>query len=391
MQGAVDAFVPGEIFELGGRSEGQLAGLNFAVKDLFDVVGRKTGGGNPSWKESHAPAARSAAAVERLLYAGAKVVGKTITDELAYSIVGKNWHYGTPRNGAASERMPGGSSSGSASAVSNGLCDFALGTDSGGSVRVPAAYCGLFGMRPSHGRISLDGCMALNPSYDTCGWLARSAEHLERVGLVLLGSRRAALHPTRLLAAPEVWSAASEEVVNALRPILRRIGDAEERSIFENEAEWNAMDQHSRNLQGFEAWQTFGGWINNSRPVLGPEIAERFRMASEITAEEAERARAQRAVFAQRMAQLLPAGSLMCIPTVPTVAALRSVDPDSLQSVRLRTLKFTCMAGLARLPQVTLPARTASGTPCGLSFLARHGDDEALLRYVSEISEERKP
>jgi amidase len=391
----VGAFVPGELFELGGRTEGPLAGLTFAVKDLFDVAGRKTGGGNPSWKDAHAPAARNAPAVERLLNAGARAIGKTITDELAYSIVGKNWHFGTPRNGAAAERMPGGSSSGSASAVSNNLCDFALGTDSGGSVRVPAAYCGLFGMRPSHGRIPLEGCMRLNPSYDTCGWFARSSEHLERVGLVLLASQRsAASRPAKLLVAPEAWAAADAEVAQALRPLLRRIeaalGSAAETRIFSDQAEWDAIDQHSRNLQGFEAWQTFGEWISRSRPVLGPEIEERFRIASKITPEEAERAREQRAGFAQRMSQLLTEGCVLCIPTVPTVAAPRDVDPDRLQAVRLKTLKFTCIAGLARLPQVTIPARIASGIPCGLSIMARHGDDEALLRLVNETHSERQ-
>ena len=391
LQDEAGAFVCGELFELSARSDGPLAGLTFAVKDLFDVAGHRTGGGNPTWKETHAPASRSAMAVERLLDGGATAVGKTVTDELAYSIVGKNWHFGTPKNGAAPDRMPGGSSSGSASAVSNSLCDFALGTDSGGSVRVPATYCGLFGMRPSHGRIPLEGCLALNPSYDTCGWFARSAQHLERIGHVLFGSRRPTnTDQTRLVLAPEVWSTATEQVIDALRPVLRKVegftGAAEKVSIFADEAEWNEVDQHSRNLQGFEAWQTFGEWIAKAKPVFGPDIAERFKLASTITLEDAEKAKARRAGFAERMAKLLPEGTLMCIPTTPTVAAPRSVDPDRLQAVRLKTLQFTCIAGMARLPQITIPVKTANGVPCGLSFIARHGDDEALLRFVSETA-----
>jgi amidase len=385
------AFVPGELFELSVRSDGPLAGLTFAVKDLFDVAGRATGGGNPTWKETHAHAMRSAVAVQRLLDSGATAIGKTVTDELAYSIVGKNWHFGTPRNGAAPDRMPGGSSSGSASAVSNRLCDFALGTDSGGSVRVPATYCGLFGMRPSHGRIPLAGCMALTPSYDTCGWFARSASHLERIGHVLLESRRpTSSGETRLLVAPEVWSAAEEEVVNALRPVLRKLessaGTAEQRSIFADEAQWREADRHSRNLQGFEAWRAFGDWITEAKPVFGPDIEERFKLASAVTSEDAKKAKARMAEFAQRMAEMLPQGTLMCIPTTPTVAAPCIVDPGRLQAVRLKTLQFTCIAGLARLPQVTIPVRTENGVPCGLSFIARHGDDEALLRFVSETA-----
>lgn len=381
----VGAFVPGERFELGVRSDGALAGLTFAVKDLFDIAGRRTGGGNPDWRKAHGPASQTAIAVQRLLEAGARVVGKTITDELAYSIIGRNWHYGTPTNGAAPERIPGGSSSGSAAAVSNGLCDFALGTDSGGSVRVPASYCGLFGMRPSYGRIPLEGCMALTPSYDTCGWFARNAAQLERIGHVLLKTRPPSVsHPFRLLVAPEVWSAAEREVVDALEPYLRTFTET---PIFADEAEWNALDQHSRNLQSFEAWQTFGEWITKAQPALGPEIGERFRLASTVDAEQAEKARAYRTGFATRMAALLPAGSVMCIPTTPTVAPRRADDPARIQAVRLKTLRFTCMAGMARLPQISVPVKTASGAPCGLSFLARHGDDEALLHFVRQAME----
>lgn len=387
--------MPGELFELCVRSDGPLAGLTFAVKDLFDIAGRRTGAGNPTWRETHGPASQTAVAVERLLSNGAKLIGKTITDELAYSIVGKNWHFGTPRNGAAADRMPGGSSSGSASAVSNGLCDFALGTDSGGSVRVPATYCGLFGMRPTHGRIPLEGCLALNPSYDTCGWFAKTGELLERVGHVLLETERPRRsYRIKLVTAPEVWSMATEDVIQALRPVVQRIetftGLADKRSIFADEAEWSAIDQHSRNLQGFEAWNTFGEWITKTKPVFGPDIEHRFKIASTVTIEDAEKARVGRALFAERMAKLLPEGTLMCIPTTPTVAAPRSVDPERLQAVRLKTLQFTCIAGMAGLPQITLPVIAESGVPCGLSLIARRGDDEVLLRFASEVVENER-
>ena len=129
---------------------------------------------------------KTARAITCLVEAGASLEGKVHTDELAYSLNGENHFYGTPLNPRAPDRVPGGSSSGSASAVASGACDFALGTDTGGSVRVPASYCGLFGIRPSHGRIPLDGCMPLAPSFDTVGWFARDARLLERVGAVLL-------------------------------------------------------------------------------------------------------------------------------------------------------------------------------------------------------------
>ena len=173
---------------------GPLDGLGFAVKDLIDIGGHKTGCGNPSWQYSHPPATVNALCVEQLLAAGARCVGKTVTDELAFSLLGENHFYGTPLNPKAPDRVPGGSSSGSASAVACGLADFALGTDTGGSVRVPASNCGTWGLRPSHGFISVAGVNPFAPTFDTVGILASSAVVLARAASVLLGQEEA---PTR--------------------------------------------------------------------------------------------------------------------------------------------------------------------------------------------------
>ena len=181
------AFV--ETFELAPTADGPLAGLSFAVKDLIDVADRLTGCGNPTWRDTHPPAAVHAVCVEQLLAAGAHAVGKTVTDELAFSLIGENHFYGTPLNAAAPNRVPGGSSSGSASAVACGLADFALGTDTGGSVRVPASNCGIWGLRTSHGFVSVAGVMPFAPTFDTVGILARSAEVLRRAAEVLLADK----------------------------------------------------------------------------------------------------------------------------------------------------------------------------------------------------------
>ena len=183
---------------LRGASEGPLAGLTFAAKDVFDIAGSRTGFGNPAWLESHPPATSTAPAVQLLLDAGADMVGKTVTDEITYSLSGQNAHYGTPLNSAAPGRIPGGSSSGSASAVAGGLVDFALGTDCGGSVRLPASYCGILGIRPSHGRISLEGVAPFTWSFDVAGWFARDADVFAKVGDVLLDEQFPAI-PARLL------------------------------------------------------------------------------------------------------------------------------------------------------------------------------------------------
>ena len=151
------AFCPNGDVALAGAGTGPLEGLSFAVKDIYHIAGHRTGFGNPTWLNTHQPADRTASTVSRLLDAGADMVGKTLTDEMAYSLTGENAHYGTPVNPAAPDRVPGGSSNGSASAVAGGLVDFALGTDCGGSVRLPASYCGILGMRPSLGRVPVDG------------------------------------------------------------------------------------------------------------------------------------------------------------------------------------------------------------------------------------------
>ena len=180
------AFVPGTPCIREATGSGRLDGLTFAVKDLIDVAGTATGGGNPDWLASHAAAAARRRWSTAALAAGARLVGKTVTDELAFSLEGENAHYGTPVNPACPERLPGGSSSGSAVAVAAGLVDFALGTDTGGSVRVPASFTGVFGFRPTHGRVSTQGVVEFAPSYDTVGWFARTADVLNLVGETLL-------------------------------------------------------------------------------------------------------------------------------------------------------------------------------------------------------------
>ena len=193
-----DAYLP-------GAAEGPLAGLTFAAKDILDVAGHVTGGGNPDWKASHQPAKKTAWVVQALVDAGATMVGKTLTDELTRGIFGENSHYGTPTNPRAPDRVPGGSSSGSVAAVAGGLVDFALGSDTGGSVRIPASFCGVFGIRPTHGRIPLDGILLQAPSYDTIGWFARDSEVFARVGTVLLGNEIKKARPHRILIAEDAF------------------------------------------------------------------------------------------------------------------------------------------------------------------------------------------
>jgi amidase len=276
----VGAFVPGPRVEVAGAADGPLAGLEFAVKDLFDVAGAITGYGNPDWARTHAPAAATAPVVLALTQAGAAMRGKTKTVELAYGLTGENVWYGTPTNPAAPDRFPGGSSCGSAAAVGAGLVDFALGTDTGGSVRIPASYCGVFGIRPTWGSVNLTGACPLGPSFDTAGWFAANATVLRRVGEVILPSGGdGALGP--LLKVQEAWVNAVPQTATALVGALvgaeRVLGPSLSVSIAPE-----GLDQfyeHFRAAQAEEAWASLGAWVQAIRPALGPGVAERFAAA----------------------------------------------------------------------------------------------------------------
>src|SRR5437899_1158615 len=226
----INAFVPGPRVHIEGRPGGPLSGLSFAAKDLFDVAGHPTGGGNPDWARSNPAPTRHAWAVQRLLDAGATLIGKTITDEVSLGIVGENAHYGTPVNPRAPGRIPGGSSSGSASAVAGGLADIALGTDCAGSVRLPASFCGIHGFRPTHGRVRAEGAVALAPSFDAVGWFARDGGLLERVGRVLMPEPPPP-PPRRVLMATDAVALVGARVTAALQPgvdaVVGAVGRAE--------------------------------------------------------------------------------------------------------------------------------------------------------------------
>ena len=383
------AFVPHDLAAaIPGARRGPLAGLAAAVKDAFDIAGERTGAGSPEWLACAAAAATTATTVQKLLDAGATIVGKTVCDEFLYSITGTNAHYGTPVNPRAPDRLPGGSSSGSASATAAGACDFALGTDTGGSVRVPAALCGVFGMRPSHGRVDCGGVVPMAPSFDSVGWFAPSAGILRGVGGVLLGEGRVAAGVARVAVATDLLALADPAVRAAVERLVSRLGGEgrkpEEVVVAEGAiAEWSEC---FRVIQGFETWQTFGEWITTHAPRLGPGIAERMQYASAVTPAEAEHARLRRVAIRARLAEVVGPGTVVLMPTVPSAAPPLTASEDDLQRFRGRTMAFTCPAGLGGLPQVSLPAGLAGGAPVAVSLLGWRGGDEELLDLAASLA-----
>jgi amidase len=385
----VGAFVPGPRAHIAGRPGGPLAGLTFAAKDLYDVAGFPTGGGNPDWARANPLPTRHAWAVARLLEAGASLVGKTVTDEVSLGIMGENPFYGTPENVRAPGRVPGGSSSGSAAAVAAGLCDTALGTDTGGSVRVPASFCGLYGIRPTHGRLDLSGMMPQAPSSDTCGWFARDAETFARVSAVLLDEAIPSALPEKLVVAVDAFAFAEPETAAALQPLLERlrrlVPDCRERVMAPpGIARWA---QAQRTLQPSEAWQTFKDWVERDNPRLAFSVARNLLAGAQIPESERQWAALVRHEARGRMRHLLPPGTILCLPTTPFPAPERGLPLSASSSYRDRLLGLCCHGGLTGVPQVSIPGATLDGLPVGLSILAGRGADTSLVAVAQALAE----
>ena len=368
-------------------SSGRLSGLTFAVKDLFDIAGSLTTYGNPDWASTHRVATATAPVVSALLQAGGELVGKTKTQELAYGLTGENVWHGTPLNPRVPDRFPGGSSCGSAAAVAAQLADFALGSDTGGSVRIPASYCGLFGFRPTHGAISLAGVCPLAPSFDTCGWFARGAAVLTGVGDVLLpGGYQGVDGP--LLRVEEPWVNAQPEVAEALRPALEKLEQVKGRAVGIRLAPegLDSVFDHFRTVQAEEVWASLGGWVEAVRPRFGPGIRERFAAAKATDAAVAGPGRAFRRLLQARIRPLLAGGAVLVYPTSPCPAPLLTAEQAEQNAVRQATMGVTAIAGFCGLPEVTLPAAVVDGAPVGLSLVAGPGSDRGLLAFACDAA-----
>lgn len=383
----VGAFVDYPASVVPSAPSGPLAALTLAVKDIYDVAGYPTGGGHPLRRSTLPPPQRSASVVRILLEAGARFVGKTHTDEFAYSMNGENPHYGTPANPRAPGRIPGGSSSGSAAAVAAGLADIALATDTGGSVRLPASYCGLVGLRTTHGAIATDGLQPLAPSFDTVGWFAGDMATYQAVADVLLPA--ASPRPIeRLVVATDILDrvlggAEREAFARALASLAAHADvDGETVVAAGRFDDWRAV---FRTVQAYEAWSAHGAWITRHHPRLGDGVRERFEWASRVDRETYQAALAESHAIARSIRSLVPPGTALVFPTAPSVAPLLGVTGDALEAYRARSISMLCPAGLAGLPQLTLPIADVAGLPFGISIMGEAGSDRALLELGNAV------
>jgi amidase len=389
LQDTLGTFVPGPIIQRRPNRPGPLSGLTFAVKDLFDVAGTVTGCGNPDWAATHEVAKADAWAVDRLLGAGAALTGKTITDEISLGLLGINKFYGTPLNPRAPDRVPGGSSSGSASAVAGGLVEIALGTDSGGSVRVPSSFCGLYGLRPTHGRLSVAGMMTQAPSFDTVGYFARDATTFARVGAVLLDEEVPDTLPTEIIVASDCFAIADAPVQGVLQPVVDRLRQAAATTVSPlAEGELRDWARHQRILQRCEFQATFRDWVDRVNPRFSSEVAGAFADDGRTPRAELAAAKAFRDSASKRLDDLLEGRRMLCLPTSPILPISRDARLSDIRAAVHAIVDLTGIAGLTGLPQVNLPVATSGPIPVGLSLIGWRGGDSSLIAAARTLARE---
>lgn len=384
-----------DVFDIPPFQSGKLSNLTFAVKDVIDIAGYNTGYGNPTWAKTHPKAIVNAICVEQLLLEGAFCKGKTLTGELAFDLLGTNHFYGTPVNPKAPDRVPGGSSNGSASAVACGLVDFALGTDTGGSVRVPASYCGVYGYRPSHDRISVAGVNAFAPTFDAVGVLAKDAAILNKVAKVLLGSDEDKINSTNrnVFLLTDILEVCDEDIKNAFEKALPKFNNI---NGF-NKITLSEITQQTINidwlfdtyciLQWSEIWSSLGAWLEHEKADLGPATAKNMELARTVDRTKIQENIVARELFSKQLNQFLANNNILCMLTTPTLPP----QPNAINSDRKvgnfysRLLAMTAIAGLARLPQISVPLANVNGIPVGVSFIAAQGNDELLLDFCRQL------
>ncbi|MFT2099099.1 amidase [Marinomonas sp. 2405UD66-6] len=364
-----------------------LKGLRLAVKDLFHMAGLPTSAGNPTWLATHSIPTQTSSSVIALLDAGAEFCGKTITDELAYSLNGQNIHYGTPENPITPNRLPGGSSSGSAIAVSAGFADIGLGTDTGGSIRVPSSYNGLFGLRPTHGVIEMDNMVGLAPSFDTVGWMTKDLKALASVAKVLLKESIETSFNKVLICDNLIDQVAHSSELKKQLDVWRQKGFLTNETPFQIDTKAWKTSETFRTLQGAEIWCEHGEWIESEKPVFAPDIQIRLEWCATISADDVAIAKQQRKDFTDWIQSELK-DSVLIMPTTPGLSPLFEIDVDELAEYRNQLMDITAVAGLAGLPQLHLPVCELEGAPCGLSLVGPKGSDLELIELAKTLLEQ---
>ncbi|MBW4042814.1 MAG: DUF3225 domain-containing protein [Acidobacteria bacterium] len=363
-----------------GATSGPLLGRRVAVKDLFAIAGHRIGAGVPAVLEDAPLETVTARAVQVLLDAGASVQGIARTDELAYSIAGANPHYGTPPNARVPGALPGGSSNGPASAIALGQADIGLATDTGGSIRVPASYQGLWGLRTTHGRVPRDGLLPLAPRFDTVGWLTRDRALLAVVSRVSAIGAPAAAAPERFAVAPGLLAALTAPVRDAFTTWTRDL-EVDETDLGDVAAAQEAF----RVVQAAEAWQVNGPWLTAHPDAVSGAVAARFRAAAALTTDEVARAAESLETHRERLERAL-ADAILLLPSAASIAPQTTADAAAVDAVRTQTLRLTCIAGILGAPALSAPLIEIEGAPLGVCLVGPRNSDDALIHRAASLT-----
>ncbi|KAK0587435.1 hypothetical protein LWI29_022778 [Acer saccharum] len=388
-----------------------LTALTFAVSDVFDIEGYVTGFGHPDWARTHEAASRTAPVVSTLIEGGATCVGKTVVDELAYGINGTNKHYGTPTNPESHSRVPGGSSSGAAVAVAAKLVDFSLGVDTVGGVRVPAAFCGVMGFRPSHGAVSQMGIIPVSTSLDTVGWFARDPNVLRRVGHVLLQLPFSVQRsPRQIIIADDCFELLKIPIDRVDRAVIKSTEKLFGRQVLKHENLGDYFNSKVPSLKGFhktngelksssirmlanvmrllqrhEFKHNHEQWINSVKPTLDPAVSAQIHEMLEMDDAELENCKSIRSEMRSAINFLLKDDGLLVIPTTGYLPP--KLGGKELLSEDYQNCSFTLssIASISGCCQVTVPLGQYDKCPISVSFIARHGGDRFLLDTVKSM------
>lgn len=387
---ALQAFVRENHIALEGAAEGPLKGMAFAVKDVFDIVGSTYSNGHPMWLQTHEPATETSSFIVNMLEAGADLVGKTICDELCYSISGENWNYGSPLNPHDPRRYCGGSSSGTGAAVAGGYVDVAFGSDCLGSVRVPAAYNGVLGIRPTLYRVDNSGEAPYCKSMDVLGYVAQDPDVFEQVSEFILGEDQHHQSLKRLFIPVDLLNVVDDNVREQLKSSIERIkgyfDEVVEGNICSGDLQdWVKVFQH---IQGYEVWESYGGWYRKYRPQLSEGPGSRLEWASTITYAQYQAALEAREEIVKQVDQVITEDTVVVLPTAASIAPLRTASEESINHTRLQSSQLLCISPLSGVPQVTLPIATMEEVPLGVSLLSPRHSDLQLVKLACQITQD---
>ncbi|MEG3755046.1 amidase [Psychromonas arctica] len=374
--------------KLSATGSGLLNNKSFVFKDLFDVAGFITGAGNPAWLNSHESADNTSPLIDKLLSQGANCVGRVQTDELAYSLNGQNIHYGTPTNPIAPNCLPGGSSSGSAVAVAIKEADFSIGTDTGGSVRVPASYCGLFGLRPTLGKLDLSSAFTLSTSFDTAGIFSRDLSLLSDVFITLAEDKKTGQKAAQIYLDDTLAKSLSEARLTSLQAWCQTssIKLLDCNLLAELAIELDQLSLLFRTIQGYEIIQEHGQWLTKYGDTLDPSILLRVDWARTITSAEYHDAKKQQQDFTDKVTNYLQQlNGLFVLPTTPSGAPLLTLTGEKLADYRSQLMGLTSIAGLSGLPQLHLPMTDLDEGPCGFSLMGLANTETDLIATGLEL------